>query len=390
MWTRNVVICYTILLLFNTNIIHTTCEAKETLLSSSNNKPWYKTSTHIKIENAMFGKVSEEQEKLHYAKEDEKKLETDYIKHNEPFYNQQKIKENNNNKKKTKTTQMNPSSLSEDDKNNNNKNNKMDRSSSTSSMNWDWLNTAKQQGNDMISLFLQASSQTNTNVKTKPPKHSDVNVHDDAIENSNMKKDDDEDDGMSEEDNNMKKEQNGKEPGEIKSKFEDSLDGLLGGNVDNEEDDANSGKDHEKQVDKILNPKTKKTEGGIDDKKKKKKIVPGQKYYCHHYDSCGVRTLRGPSTVDSLQNGHMCICNGAAENGHVGKCFEGICYDRKAGSKRRDDADLDSHGLCEYTAGNVVAISQCELKKEAKHDPNTYFYIDNGLSANMKQKAPGK
>eukprot|EP00942_MAST-04A_sp_MAST-4A-sp1_P013343 g13343.t1 len=134
----------------------------------------------------------------------------------------------------------------------------------------------------------------------------------------------------------------------------------------------------------------KKTEGGIDDKKKKKKIVPGQKYYCHHYDSCGVRTLRGPSTVDSLQNGHMCICNGAAENGHVGKCFHGTCYDRKAGSKRRDDADLDSHGLCEYTAGNVVAISQCELKKEAKHDPNTYFYIDNGLSANMKQKAPGK
>ena len=50
----------------------------------------------------MFGKVSEEQEKLHYAKEDEKKLETDYIKHNEPFYNQQKIKENNNNKKKQK------------------------------------------------------------------------------------------------------------------------------------------------------------------------------------------------------------------------------------------------------------------------------------------------
>jgi hypothetical protein len=319
---------------------------------NNNRKPWYKSPAHIKIEKAMFGKVAEEQEKQRYTKNDEQKLEADYIKTNEPFYNQKHIRDKNEKRVQQPEQQKLATTYQSTHKN-----------SERHGVNWDWLNTAKQQQNDKITFFMETSSIDN--------KYKDEG------------KDEGENDVTQDESRTEKI-----EPEEVKSRFEDSLDGLLGGNV--EDDDLSS---DIKNVEKIVNPATKKEEGGLktddDDKEKKKKEAANQKFYCDHFDSCGVRTLRGPSSVDSLQNGKQCVCAGVADNGHLGKCFQGTCYDRKNGSKRRDDADLDSHGLCEYTASDVVSNDHCDLKKDASRNPNTYSYIDNGLSAHIKKPKNG-
>eukprot|EP00944_MAST-04C_sp_MAST-4C-sp1_P004443 g4443.t1 len=166
---------------------------------------------------------------------------------------------------------------------------------------------------------------------------------------------------------------------EVTGKYDDTLDGLLGGNAFHRHIRSS------KNIDTVPpeNP-IKTTESGIEENKDTG--IDAQKYYCHHVNSCGVRTLRGPSSVDSVQDGSSCACKGVAENGHVGMCFHGKCYSRHSGQKRRDDTDLDAHGLCEYSASDIAPTSLCDLKVQEKRDPNTYYFSDNGLSAHLEKQ----
>ena len=166
---------------------------------------------------------------------------------------------------------------------------------------------------------------------------------------------------------------------EVRGKYDDTLDGLLGDNALHKHIRSS------KNIDTApsQNP-TKTTESGIEDNKNTD--IDSQKYYCHHVNSCGVRTLRGPSSVDSTQDGVTCACKGVAENGHVGMCFHGKCYNRQSGQKRRDDTDLDARGLCEYSASDIAPTSLCDLKEQEKRDPNTYYFSDNGLSAHLEKQ----
>lgn len=167
---------------------------------------------------------------------------------------------------------------------------------------------------------------------------------------------------------------------EVHGKYDDALDGLLRGNTAADRHISSSKLANTVQSE---NP-TKTTENGIE--QTKEIDIDAPKFYCHHVNSCGVRTLRGPSSVDSVQNGVECACKGVAENGHVGMCFHGKCYNRKSGQKRRDDNDLDAHGLCEYSASDIAPTSLCDLKEQEKSDPNTYYFSDNGLSAHLEKQ----
>lgn len=98
--------------------------------------------------------------------------------------------------------------------------------------------------------------------------------------------------------------------------------------------------------------------------------VPGTKYYCHHFDSCGTRPYPGPPTTASLHDGHNCVCE--FEN----YCYTGQCYDPDHGSAPRTESDLDENGLCEYRRTESTGMDKCHVKRAEAHDPALKFFSD--------------
>ena len=104
----------------------------------------------------------------------------------------------------------------------------------------------------------------------------------------------------------------------------------------------------------------------------------GVKYFCKHVDSCGLRPflLRGPATVDSLNNGKVCYCKGPKELNLNEDCYKGVCYDSMHSSPR-SDGEQDREGLCQYTVANLVSPTKCNNKFEEALDPNLKHFGQN-------------
>ena len=111
------------------------------------------------------------------------------------------------------------------------------------------------------------------------------------------------------------------------------------------------------------------------------------KYFCEHVDSCGLRPflLRGPATVDSLNNGKTCYCNGPKVLNLQGDCYKGVCYDAMHASPR-SDGEQDKQGLCQYTVANIVSPTKCNNKFRESLDPNLKHFGQNSAETWIPHK----
>lgn len=128
------------------------------------------------------------------------------------------------------------------------------------------------------------------------------------------------------------------------------------------------------------------------DKKMQDKGDKLLKYFCKHKDSCGLRPflLRGPATVDSLNNGKDCYCNGPTSLQLDSDCYRGTCYNSMH-SKPRPDGEQDNEGLCQYTIEDIASPTKCNNKILEGLDPNLAHYGENSATIwipTKKEKSP--
>eukprot|EP00943_MAST-04B_sp_MAST-4B-sp1_P006338 g6338.t1 len=116
------------------------------------------------------------------------------------------------------------------------------------------------------------------------------------------------------------------------------------------------------------------------------------KYFCKHKDSCGLRPflLRGPATVDSVNNGKDCYCNGPTSLQLETDCYRGTCYSSMH-SKPRPDGEQDNEGLCQYAIEDIVSPTKCNNKILEGLGPNLAHYGENSAAIwipTKKAKSP--
>ena len=116
-------------------------------------------------------------------------------------------------------------------------------------------------------------------------------------------------------------------------------------------------------------------------KKGKEKKKRRELRYCKHTDSCGLRPflLRGPQSVDSLNNGRDCYCTGPKQLNMQNLCFRGTCFDALRAKKYRREKDQDEEGLCEFSSTTEDQVSDyyCDRKEDERDGAANKFFMDN-------------